>query len=66
MFKSNQVMKPFMVRGEANRSVTMYNKNTRFLEIRGNKEPMLRTQKWCIDLCVKQLFTFQAKALDSC
>ena len=27
---------------------------------------MLRTQKWCIDLCVKKLVTFQAEALDSC
>lgn len=27
---------------------------------------MLKTQKWCIDLYVKQLVTFQAEALDSC
>lgn len=65
-FESNQLTKPFMVNGEPERSMTMYNKHTTFLEIMGNKERMLRTQKWCIDLCVKQLFTFQAKAPDSC
>ena len=66
MFESNRATKPFTVRGEPERSVTMYNKHTTCLEIMGNKEWMLRTQKWCIDLCIKQLVTFQAESLDSC
>ena len=57
-FESNQATKPLMVRGEPERLVTMYNKNTTFLEIMGNKEQLLRTKKWCIDLCVKQFVKF--------
>lgn len=45
--------------------MTMCNKHTTFLEIMGNKEWMLKTQKWCIDLYVKQLVMFHSKALDS-
>ena len=65
-FESNHVTKPFTVRGEPERSVTIYNKHNTFLEIVGNGEWMLKTQKWCIDLYVKKLVTFQAEALDSC
>lgn len=43
----------------------MYNKHNTFLEIVGNEERMLKTQKWCIDLCVKKLVRFQAEILDS-
>jgi len=44
----------------------MYNKHNTFLEIEGKIECMLRTQRWCINLCVKQTVTFQDEALESC
>jgi hypothetical protein len=65
-FESNQVTKPFIVRGEHERSVTMFTKHNTFLGIEGNRDRMLRTQNWCLDLCVKQLVTFQDEALDCC
>lgn len=42
----------------------MFTKHKTFLGIEGNKDRMLRTQKWCLDLCVKKLTTFQDEALD--
>jgi len=54
-----------MMRGEHEQSVTIYNKNNTFLEIEGNRERILRKQKWCIDLCVKEIVMFQGEALDS-
>lgn len=65
-FESNQVTKPFIVRGEHERSITMFTKQDTFLGIHGNRERMLKTQKWCLDLCVIQLVTFQDEALDCC
>lgn len=66
IFESNQVIKSFIVIGEHESSVTMFNKHNTFLGIVGNKERMLRIEKWCLDLCVKQLVTFQDEALDYC
>lgn len=63
-FESNQVTKPFIVRGEHERSFTMFTKNNTFLGIEGNRDRMLRTENWCLDLCVKQLVTFQDEALN--
>lgn len=37
-FESNQNTKPLMMRGEHERSITMYNKHTIFLEIKRNRE----------------------------
>ena len=42
-FESNQVTKPFMVRGEHERSDTMFNKHNTFLGIGGNKDRIVRT-----------------------
>jgi len=64
--ESNQVTKSFIVRGEHERSITMFTKHNTFLGIEGNRERMLRTQKWCLDLWVRQLVTFQDEALDYC
>lgn len=63
-FESNRVTKPLIVRGEHERSVTMFNKHNTFLGIGGNRDRMVRTQRWCLDLCVKQLTTLQKEALD--
>lgn len=65
-FESNQVTKPFIVRGEHERLVIMFNKHNTFLGIRENRDRMVRTQRWCLDLYVKQLTTFQKEALDYC
>lgn len=52
-FESNQVTNPFIVRGEHDRSDTMLNKHNTFLGIGGNKDRMVKTQIWCLDLCVR-------------
>lgn len=65
-FESNQVTQPFIVRGEHERSVTMFNKHNTFLGIGENRDRMVRTQRWCLDLCVKKLTSFQEEALDCC
>ena len=44
----------------------MFNKHNTFLGIHGNKDRMLRTQRWCLDLRVNQLTAFQKEALDCC
>ena len=63
-FESNQVTKLFIVRGEHGRSDTVYNKHHAFLKFEENKERMLRTQRWCLDLWINQLTVSQKEALD--
>jgi len=43
-FKSNQVTKPFLVRGEHERSIAMFTKHNTFLRIERNKDRILKTQ----------------------
>lgn len=65
-FESNQVTNPFIVRRKHERSDTMFNKNHTFLKFEGNRDRMMRTKRWCLDLCVNQLTVFQKEALDCC
>ena len=44
----------------------MFNKHNTFLGIEANRDKMLRTQNWCLDLCVKKIVTFHEEAFDCC
>ena len=62
-FESNQVTKPFIVRGEHERSAIMFNKHNTFLGMGENRDRMVRTQRWCLDLCAKKLTHFKNRPL---
>lgn len=52
-FEQNRATKPLTIRRENGQLVTIYYKNSTFLEIEGCKEEMLATQRWRTDLYVR-------------
>ena len=66
VFEENQVRRLLMMRMEHGQATNIYKKKFTFLQVEGHKEHMLATEKWCADLCVRQVVDFRVEALDSC